>query len=856
MNILNKPLDELKRILGTDFSKGLSQDRVKKNAEAFGLNIPFDDQENKLSLFFKNLFSDVMPWLFIGLCLISLFLERKSFMLPAFVLFLVYVSVRLATFMIIKNIDDDIKVYRKITSVVIRHGKTHRINAKQLVPGDIMILKKGDFVPCDCIVIDALAFSVYEAYITSNPNTTPKKSQTMIAPDGEPYHNCLVFAGSVVCEGEAKVLVCHTGKNIFKINTTPIKKVFYNQMPKIYRNNLFVGKQLYLLWILMCFIIFTIGVLLKFDVFSMIFMAATLSIAALGDCIPLFSEFGMLFQISRLYKKYDCVLKNYQTIDTFNANDTVFIENFNYFLNSIPEVKSFYINNSFYSPDNIKSETRNELIKYAMASAMQQPKSRQYIHISLSNYAESLGITPKSIENEFIYISKYSADFEGVLTFRAGEYAVITRGLASSLLKKCTSVKVNNSIREIGRKERFALRDNIREMERNSQTVLAVAKQAVSFSSETNECVVHSDKLTLLGFIGFYNPINTDAIKALSMCKKNGINVALTENEASGTHANMAKSISLTSSDDLSLNSEQLSKIDEGLLRADLKRYKVFSGLTQQQRLYIAKLYKENGNVLTCIPNSLEDIPLQAVSDASITAYNEELPAANYFSDAIFLKRDFSIFTALVKHSRAVYHNASRMLLYILTNQFFMCTHILTGMIFEKKLIFSPAVLLLYGIFAVFPAAFAISCEVPPDNKPLSEPNYNKYIFRLFSLIPHPFIIGLSGGITSVLVYRIYNSDHEIASAASLITLFTSAYLSAISLRNDELFIHKKITPLFMLIPLLSFAVLTIIFSMPFLSRALEVSLPNFEVALISMIFSVIPFSISEILKRAKNLTK
>lgn len=855
MNILNKSLSELQKALSTDFSKGLSAKGVRDNTDAFGLNTPFDENESILAAFLKSLLSDVMPWLFLAICVLSFIFEKSASLVISVVLFFVYIALRFCVFGYIKFTDRKINSYRTIFSTVIRGGKHKRISARHLVPGDILLLKSGELVPCDCIIIESEGLSVYESFITAECRRVLKKPQNSLG-EGEAYHDCLLFTGSVVADGNAKVLVCHTGDNIFNVKNGPLKKLFVNEMPKIYKNNLFVGKQLYLLWILMCFVVFAIGVLLKYDVFNMFFISVTLSLAALGDCIPLFSEAAMLSNVAKLYKKHGCILKNYKAIDTFNSTDTVFIENFNYFLNAMPEIKSFYINNSLYSPSSVPSESRKELLKYAVASMMAQPKSRRYTDISLAKYAASQGITLKNIENDFLYISKYTAEIEAVLTFRGGEYAVISRGFAADMLSRCTTIQVNGNVREIGRNERFALQNHIHNMELDSQTVIAVVKKAVTFSSETQNYFIDLDKMTLIGFIGFYNPISTEAVKALSLCKKNNINVVLMENSPMGAYLDMAKSTSLFEDDDLCVDSENLARTDEGLFRAELKRYKIFSRLSHEQQLYIANLYKENGSIITCIPNSIDDIPLQAASDASVAAHDEKLSPSSYFADAVFLKKNFSVFTAIIRHSRAVYHNANRMLLYILTNQFYICTLILIGMIFEKTLIFQPSVLLLYGIFSVFPSALAISCDTPQHDKQLSEPSHNRYIFQLLSLLPPPFIVGLSGGIITALVHRIYASTPQTAAAASLVTLFAGTFLVAISMRDDELFIRRKLSAGFRLSLFCSVVVLTIVFAIKPLSSIMELNLPNIEVAFVSVIFAFIPFAISEIIKKAKNLTK
>lgn len=855
MNILNKTLSELKEALGTDFMRGLSKKAVHDNTAAFGINAPFDVGDKIFSAFFKSLLSDVMPWLFLAICILSVFLEKGSSVAASAVLFLIYIVLRLCGFVYVKLIDRRISSYRNISTNVIRSGKRQTINAKNLVPGDIIFLNSGDLIPCDCIIINSDNFSVYETFITNNHKPVAKKSQDMLNP-GEPYHSCLIFTGSVVFGGNAKVLVCHTAKNIFNIKNGPLKKLFVNEMPKIHKNNVFVGKQIYLLWILMCFIVFAIGILMKYDVFNMFFIATTLSLAALGDCVPLFSEAAVMTSVSRLYKKYGCVLKNYQAIDTFNSTDTVIIENFNCFLNSMPEINTFYINNSFYSPTDISPQSRDEIIKYAVASMLNQPKSHRYTDIALTKFADSIGIDIKAISNEFIYINNYSGEINAVLTFRNNEYAVISRGFAADMLARCTTVQVNNAVREIGRNERFTLQNHIHNMEMNSQTVIAVVKKTVSFTSENQHCFIDLDRMTLIGFIGFYNPVSTDAVKALSLCKKNNINVVLMEDEPAGAHLDMAKSTSLLEGGDICIDSAGFSKLDEGLFRAEIKKYKIFSQLSQEQRLYITEAYKKNGSILTAIPTTLYDIPLQTAADASVSTRDKKIPAADYYSDALFLNKNFSVFAALVKHSRAIYHNANKMLLYILTNQFFICTLILAGMIFEKTLLFQPAALLLYSVFSVFPLAFAVSCDPPPSDKPLAAPNYNRYMFRFLALIPPPFIIGLTGGIVTVLVHRLYSSVLQTAAAAAIITLFASTFLIALSLRSDDFFFKKKLTPAFLIALIIMLTVLTLIFAIKPLGAIFGLSLPNIEVGFISLIFAFIPFAISEIIKKAKNLTK
>jgi len=178
MNILNKPLDELKTALGTDFTRGLTKKGVDKNTAAFGRNIPFGTSENVMSSFFKSLLSDVMPWLFCVICILSFFLQQNASLTASVVLFGVYVLARLGTHLYIHYVNRRILSHKRLTSAVIRDNKRQVVNIKNLVPGDILLLSPGDFVPCDCIVIECDDFSVFESFITSDCSQITKLSQS------------------------------------------------------------------------------------------------------------------------------------------------------------------------------------------------------------------------------------------------------------------------------------------------------------------------------------------------------------------------------------------------------------------------------------------------------------------------------------------------------------------------------------------------------------------------------------------------------------------------------------------------------------------------------------------------------
>ena len=200
MNLLEVGLDKLLEVLGTDPEIGLTREQVSQNRREFGENILFDKKNTAADLL-KKIFGDIMMILFL---LISLFDYVESENLASLVALIsvvvLYSAFVLFTHFYVRRTKMRIEKFSKGKYHVKRSGKIVSVSKSELVPGDILLLEKGDVVPCDGIILRHSALKILEASVTGRRVPVFKRSHEEVSGEnsGFPYFECILFAG--ICE--------------------------------------------------------------------------------------------------------------------------------------------------------------------------------------------------------------------------------------------------------------------------------------------------------------------------------------------------------------------------------------------------------------------------------------------------------------------------------------------------------------------------------------------------------------------------------------------------------------------------------------------------------------------------------
>lgn len=806
MNLLEVGLDRLLEILGTDPELGLTGEQVIQNREEFGENVLFD-KKNTVSELVKKIFGDVMMILFL---LVSFFDYLETGKISSLIVFLttifLYSALVFGTYLYVSRTKKLLDKYSKSKFHVRRNGTVKKISKREIVPGDILLLEKGDVVPCDGIILKHSALKILEASVTGRRVPVFKRSHEEVQGEnsGLPYFECILFAGSVILQGSVKLFVCNTGKNIFD-NENMVVSRQNTSTPAIYQTAMELKKQISLVWVIVSLFLLAWGVFCGLEVFGAFYFVSAMIIVAFPDAIEHLCDLALAFMTRRLFFS-GVILRNPGAIDHLCDANCVFINSSEYLFHSHPLPKAFYLGQSFYDfkekPEKAKTLLEALLLAQSGKNYFSGKPDEWKVEKAILSAAAAVGIQKRQLDKKVLHINHYDFDprlgYSCALVMQDNSYRLIIRGNPVSVLSACdefyrdgASVSMNESLRT-------AIRGQARHLAGMCERLVAVAVLNLS-SPSTGDQRSLCRGMTYLGMFGLSTPISAAAASAVSVCQKADVQAYLLTDDFPETVSALSKSVSIIGKDDHqhALSYSTYERMDRGVFLADLEKYKAFCSFPVDEKQNIVKYHKNNGNITVALTSGVMDTLTQMEADISIVGAEEKLNAVRLNADIMLKEKRFELIPLCMNWARIFYTNVVHIMQYVLLLQVTLGLSAFIGMTANKEVPFSVLSMLLSGVLVSIPCGVNLFRQMPgPRLEDSKTALKDERVFSLRALIILPFVVGAIQAISIMLSRQIAfyaTGDSSLASGAALITFAFSIFFSSISFKfNDPLTLSYK----------------------------------------------------------------
>ncbi len=863
MNLLEINAEKLCAILRTSKETGLSEAQVALNRREFAEHMKH--KRRGIRDVFRTAFGDVMLLLFLVLSLFSIDVHSDFSAGVGLVLILVfYFTFQILASVYIGRVDKKIRPYRHSVCTVIRSSKKIEIDYSELVPGDILVLNQGDVVPCDALVIEQRTLRVLEVQLTGNTSPVVKLTQNdVLSGKGCPYYECILFAGSIVSSGEALALVCNVGDGIFDKKNKLVMRVRQDNRPLIWEKAAMLAREISLVWMILCTITVIAGILKGEELFSLFYLATTLCVAALPDLILTLSDLNIATATSRLLKK-GCAIKNYSAIDRMCDINCVAVDSSRYFRTSSPKPHTVIVGGEKKRFKNGQDPDTMELFELAViACAGDSADAGLYyngisVEKSLLSTAERLGMAQKKLYEKYLLLERLPFSSQNgmsrVIVFREGKFYLVCLGIPEYILRACSLHRIDGIDKNFFEKDKRILLEDSRLIAADNEGMVAVSVKQISYKEGTGQ--IDSPRgSTFIGFIGLHTAIMADAARAVNLCDKSGVDILLMTNEPRHTSLGFADSLAIMKTGDEAIDSLELEKIDEGLFRADIKKYKVFLSLDGEQKGKIVRFRKTEGDIVAATASNVKDIPLQLESDVSFCVDTVLDEAVIRNSDAVLL-RGFDLVPECIKYARSIYRNIRHMLEYIMMSQFTLVSCAFMFLIFLPEIAFTPAQIVVWSVFVSLPLTLILSCEKVRGTELVSTFGEENVNINFQNLIGLPLVTGLFSGLVTALCARFGATLGESVSAcrgAAFVAVVVSGVLMAFSVTSDSnvskrLFVNK---PLLILALPITLASLAFVF-VPTFSKSVGMSAMSMKLFIVSLLTGFVPLLLSFGIKLVK----
>ena len=659
------PIHECLNILETSH-EGLSEEEAKKRRYIFGPNtIPEKSKITKTKIFLNQLKS---PLIFILLIAGAITLFLKDITNASFIIAAAFVNCLLGFYQENKaeTALSHLKTYIEKRTRILRDGHEYEIDAKELVPGDVIHISQGERIPCDARLIYTNNFIVDESTLTGESlpvqkNTEPVNFQAVLGDQ-----KCMVFGGTLAVQGFANAIVSTTGKDteIGKIasmvgkqdSKTPLQKDITSFSLKA---TIFLSAA--------TLIIFLIGIYFGRSVYEMFLTSVAILVAAIPEGLPIAMTVILAIGVQRLVKK-NGVIRKMLAAETLGNTTIVLTDK----TGTLTEAKMTLSKIQSFE----KNFDEDELLKIALINTdivIENPKESQEkwriigrpLETAVVIAAANNGIYPSKTKkeirvNDFLPFNSSNKFSASIIEYKEEE--IMTFFGAPDILLKIS----NKNPEEIKKMNR-----EIDKLAYAGERVLGLAMKKIRQPAEQkNKLGLFNEKfsgLTFLGTISFKDPIRSGVKETIHNIEQVGIRTIIVTGDHLGTAEATAKELGFSIKKENIINGSELDSISDSELKRRLPELKIVSRVSPEGKSRIVKAFQETGEIVAMTGDGINDAPSLKQADIGI-AMGSGSDVAKDTSELILLDNNFETIVSAIEEGRRIIENIRKAIIYVFLN--------------------------------------------------------------------------------------------------------------------------------------------------------------------------------------------
>ncbi len=669
-----KDLKEIESELQTNLQKGLTEEEVSKRISTYGENKLKEKKKKNFFIRFLEQFKDVMIIILLLAAVVSFVVaivekEPSEFIEPALILFIVILN---ATIGVIQEnkAEKALQALQNMSAPhakVLRDGKEHIINSSMVVPGDIIILEAGDFVPADARLITSANLKCEESALTGESVPAEKDADAVVdenATVGD-RHN-MVFSGCSITYGRATAVVTATGMNTEmgkiagllageKESKTPLQKKLAQ-----------LGKYLGLLALVACAIIFIVGVVSGMDIMDVFMTAVSLAVSAIPEGLPAIVTIVLSIGVQRMVKK-NAIIRRLPAVETLGSASIICSDKTGTLTqNRMTLVKTYCDGLELQDYNTESDENAKKLLSYATlccdGNVTHIEGKEEHIgdptETAIVLASQKLGQS-KELLNK-LYPRQAEIPFDSdrklmtTINLIEGKYVVIVKGAFDVLAKKCKKGDIEKAekINE--------------EMSKNALRVLAIAyKEIDKLPGEPTSEELEND-LVFLGLVGMIDPPRPEAKEAVAVCKKAGIKPIMITGDHIVTASAIAKELGIMNEGDRAITGAELDAMSEEELDKRVENISVYARVSPENKIRIVKAWQKRGQVVSMTGDGVNDAPALKAADIGCAMGITGTDVAKSAADMTLTDDNFATIVDAVKEGRGIYANIKKVVGFLL----------------------------------------------------------------------------------------------------------------------------------------------------------------------------------------------
>ncbi len=791
---LGKVLSEL----GSDRAQGLSETAIAEKRERFGENKLKEKKKKTNFQRFLDQFKDVMIIILIIAAIVSftiICVEKNwgELFEPALILLIVVINA-------VMGVMQESKAEKALEALqglsapharVIRDSHEQIIDATELVPGDIIKVEAGDFIPADARLIVSSSLKSEESALTGESVPSEKDADAEIgedAPLGDRAN--MIFSGCSVTYGTATAVVTATGMDTEMGKIAGLLDNEQETQTPLQKKLAQLGKYLGIVALAACAVIFVIGILNDLDPIHIFMTAVSLAVSAIPEGLPAIVTIVLSIGVQRMVKK-NAIIRRLPAVETLGSASVICSDKTGTLTqNRMTLIKAYDDKSGAF--ENIGSKNTaaiTELLKIGTlccdGSVDFSGETEKHIgdptETAIIVAAHKNGMEKDALNDKYPRLASIPFDSDRKLMTTVnkidGKNVVIVKGAFDVMMSRCVEGDLEKA-KQINE-----------EMSSSALRVLAIGTKTVDEISAHPTSDELETGLTFVGLVGMIDPPRHEAKEAVAICRKAGIKPVMITGDHITTASAIARELGIMEDGDMAITGAQLDDMTDDELDSMVEKISVYARVSPENKIRIVKAWQRKDQVVSMTGDGVNDAPALKAADIGCAMGITGTDVAKGAADMTLTDDNFATIVDAVREGRGIYANIKKVVGFLLgTNIGEVVTVFIAMLLWHKTPLLSMQLLWINLVTDSLPA-IALGMEPVESDIMFQKPKPKKEGLFANGLGVRVVLQGLMFGILSLVAFFIgwkFTGSEEGGQTMAFMVLALSQIVQAFNMRSGH----------------------------------------------------------------------
>ena len=672
----NTPQEDLLKELRTSLEAGLSSQEAQQRLGQYGENKLAEKKKKTNLQRFLEQFKDAMIIILLLAAAVSFVVacfdhDPMEFFEPLLILLIVVLNAVLGMVQEAKaeKALDALKSMSAPHARVLRDGKEQVIDAAQLVPGDVIRLEAGDFIPADARLLKSVSLKSEESALTGESVPSEKDAAALVeekAPLGD--RSNMVFSGCSVTYGTATAVVTGTGMNTEMGKIAGLLEGEEEGQTPLQQKLAQLGKYLGFVALAACAVIFVVGLAGGINVLEIFMTAVSLAVSAIPEGLPAIVTIVLAIGVQRMVRK-NALIRRLPAVETLGSASVICSDKTGTLTQNRMTLVKLWVNGEPELETVSASNTpaARELLRYGAlccdgSVVYKEDGTEQHIgdptETSILVAAHKNGMEQDELNRQYPRLAELPFDSDRKLMTSVnqidGKIVAIVKGAFDMMAARCVSGDLE------------AAKEKNDEMSRGALRVLAVGYKILEEAPEDPTSEELENGLTLLGLVGMIDPPRPEAKAAVATCRQAGIKPVMITGDHVVTASAIAKELGILGDGDKAITGAQLDAMTEEQLDQEVEHISVYARVSPENKIRIVKAWQRKGQVVSMTGDGVNDAPALKAADIGCAMGITGTDVAKGAADMTLTDDNFATIVDAVREGRGIYANIKKVVGFLL----------------------------------------------------------------------------------------------------------------------------------------------------------------------------------------------